>query len=631
MGFKGRTIAGERDLIGFQDKLYQVALEGKPIYNLLEVMKSEPTIDKAIHNIKSNHGSKTAGVDGATINDYLQMDRLELIELIKTQIDNYNPKMVRRTYIPKGINTGKFRPLGIPVIVDRIIQEIARLVIEPYCEAKFYPHSYGFRPYRSTEHAIARIVQNINAKTYVAIEGDIKGYFDNINHNKLLAMLWQMGIKDKQFLALIKKMLKSKILDDGKIIDSEMGTPQGGIISPLLANVYLNNFDWMVSDLWESHSAVRTYTFVRKGKVTEEKVYHALRNKKVAKHHKVNLVRYADDWIILTETKEYAQTLLTKLRKYMKHQLSLELSEEKTVITDCREEPLHFLGFLIKAEPKRLDGKIVGKVYPDWKRLLPKVNEIGKDINQLRRLKHAKDRVERIELINSKIIGIANYYKISIAKKTFSKIDNLLFRTTLGSFRKLFKNNHTKHIYRVCELSNRVVRHEGYNFKTYAETYQNTIVGITIAAITKIEYAKLFNPAWIPYTPTGRDIWHEATQKPRKLYLEDIWTNYEKLGLYANRNNHKHNFEYYMNRPYAIKRDKARCSVCKSFVYPESVEVHHRKPELPLDKVNKVFNLTTLCIRCHKLIHNDVQVMEDLNPSQHKKILKLRKELTMAG
>lgn len=634
MGFKGRTIAGERDLLGFQDKVYQVALEGKPIYNLIEFMKSEPVIDKAIHNIKSNRGSQTAGVDGTTINDYLKMDRLELINLIRSQIDNYNPKMVRRTYIPKGKNTGKFRPLGIPVIVDRIIQEIARMAIEPYCEAKFYPHSYGFRPYRSTEHAIARIIQNINSKVYVAIEGDIKGYFDNINHNKLLAMLWEMGIKDKQFLFLIKKMLKSKILDDGEIIDSDKGTPQGGIISPLLANVYLNNFDWMVSDLWESHTAVAEYTTTRKnaktGKSTTvtEKNYQFLRKKSVAKHHKVNLVRYADDWVILTENKEYAQTLLTKLRKYMKEKLSLELSEEKTLITDTREEPLHFLGFLIKAEPKRLDGKIVGKAYPDWKKLQPKVSDIGKDINQLRRLKHVRDRVEKIELINSKIIGISNYYSIGISKRTFAKIDNILFRTTLGSFRKLYKRDHTKQIYKMCELTNRVVRHEGYNMKTYAENYQDTIVGITRAAITKVEYAKIYNPQWLPYTPAGRDKWHEQTQKKRKLYLEDIWTNYEKLGLYANRNNHKHNFEYYMNRPYAIKRDKAKCSVCKEFVYPHNVEVHHRKPLLPTELVNKVSNLTTLCPRCHKYVHNNVQVME-LKPNQCNKIIKLRKELQM--
>ena len=628
MGFKGRTIAGERDLIGFQDKMYQVALDGKPIYNLTEFMKSEPVIDKAIHNIKSNSGSKTAGVDGTTIDDYLKMDRLELIELIKSQIDNYNPKMVRRTYIPKGNNTGKLRPLGIPVIVDRIIQEIARMAIEPYCEAKFYPHSYGFRPYRSTEHAIARVVQNINAKAYIAIEGDIKGYFDNINHNKLLAMLWEMGIKDKQYLALIKKMLKSKILDNGDILDSDMGTPQGGIISPLLANVYLNNFDWMVSDLWETHPAVATYATTRKGKTVEEKNYQFLRKKSVAKHHKVNLVRYADDWIILTESKEYAEKLLTKLRKYMHHQLSLELSMEKTVITDCREQPLHFLGFLIKAEPKRLDGKIVGKVYPNWKKLQPKISEIGQDINQLRRLRHAKDRVQKIELINSKIIGISNYYRIGISKQTFSKIDNILFRPMLGSFRKLYGRNHIKHIYKVSELTNRAVRHEGYNFKTYAENYQDTIVGITRCAITKIEYAKLFNPAWLPYTPAGRDFWHEANNKNRKLHLEDIWTNYEKLGLYANRNNHKHNFEYYMNRPYAIKRDRAKCSVCKSFVYPDSVHVHHRKPNLPVEKVNKVINLTTLCKICHNYVHNDVQVME-LNPSQCKKINRLKQELTM--
>jgi len=118
------------------------------------------------------------------------------------------------------------RPLGIPAVYDKIIQECARIVLEPIAEGKFYKHSYGFRPYRNPHHAIARIVDLINRGSgYVAIEGDIKGFFDNINHNKLLGLLWDIGVKDKRFLMLIKKMLKAGIMEEGKYLDSDLGSP----------------------------------------------------------------------------------------------------------------------------------------------------------------------------------------------------------------------------------------------------------------------------------------------------------------------------------------------------------------------------------------------------------------------
>lgn len=150
----------------------------KPFYNLTELMMETETIMTAIHNIKSNKGSFTAGIDRKEINYYLQMEPATLMRLIRKTIISYNPKPVRRVYIPKK-NSEKNRPLGIPTMLDRIIQEIARMVIEPIVEAKFFKHSYGFRPYRSTKHAVARIVDLINRGGYkFALEGDIEGFFE---------------------------------------------------------------------------------------------------------------------------------------------------------------------------------------------------------------------------------------------------------------------------------------------------------------------------------------------------------------------------------------------------------------------------------------------------------------------
>ena len=153
-------------------------------------MASEVTIVTAIHNIKSNKGSKTAGVDGAKMDRYLQMPKDELTQLIQSKFMDYKPKPARRVYIPK--SNGKQRPLGIPTALDRIIQECVRIILEPICEARFYPHSYGFRPYRAQKHAIRDIVNVINAsckspdQPVWAVEGDIKGCFDNIDHRLLL-------------------------------------------------------------------------------------------------------------------------------------------------------------------------------------------------------------------------------------------------------------------------------------------------------------------------------------------------------------------------------------------------------------------------------------------------------------
>ncbi len=151
----------ETGLKKFQDLLYEKSGQGISFTGLLEAMVNEATIVTAVHNIKSNKGSKTAGVDGVSMDRYLQMPRDELIALIQSTTTNYKPKPARRVYIPK--SNGKRRPLGIPTVLDRIVQECVRIILEPICEARFYPHSYGFRPYRAQKHAIRDIVNVINA------------------------------------------------------------------------------------------------------------------------------------------------------------------------------------------------------------------------------------------------------------------------------------------------------------------------------------------------------------------------------------------------------------------------------------------------------------------------------------
>ena len=301
----------EAELKQTLDFLYVKSKEGISFTGLIEAMVNEVTIVTAIHNIKSNKGSKTAGIDQMKMDKYLQMPKEELIALIRDNFSNYRPKPAKRVYIPK--KNGKKRPLGIPTVLDRIIQECVRIIIEPICEARFYPHSYGFRPYRAQKHAVRDIINVINASTYSkdqpvwAVEGDIKGCFDNIDHRILLQKIWRIGIHDKRVIKIIQQMLKAGYLESGARNDTKLGTMQGGILSPLLSNVYLNDFDWYVGRMYmEPH---------RKCK---HKCNDTRRLKWLGVTPKYNF-RFADDWVILTSTEQEAYRLKRVMTKYFRN------------------------------------------------------------------------------------------------------------------------------------------------------------------------------------------------------------------------------------------------------------------------------------------------------------------------
>lgn len=207
------------------DKLYELSCNNatKGI-DLFEIITRRENLLLAYRNIKTNTGSKTKGCDGITIDDYQIKDEDDFVNEINKELSDYKPQMVRRVYIEK--DDGKKRPLGIPTMRDRLVQQAIKQVLEPICEAKFYNHSYGFRPNRKTHHALARCQYLINmSKMHHVVDIDIKGFFDNVNHSKLLSQLYTMGIKDKRVLTIINKMLKAPIEGEGV---PTRGTPQGG-------------------------------------------------------------------------------------------------------------------------------------------------------------------------------------------------------------------------------------------------------------------------------------------------------------------------------------------------------------------------------------------------------------------
>ena len=237
------------------DKLYEDSKNNKKFKNLYDIITCESNIMLAFRNIKKNKGSGTVGTDNINIEKYKDMNKDELCNYVQEKFKDYKPKSVRRVEIPK--DNGKKRPLGIPCMDDRIIQQCILQVLEPICEAKFHNYSYGFRPNRATKDAIARCQYLINqVGLHYVVDLDIKSFFDNVNHGKLIKQMWSMGIIDKRIISIIGKILKSEIKDIGI---PKKGTPQGGIISPLLANICMNEFDWWLSNQWETFKTEYKY------------------------------------------------------------------------------------------------------------------------------------------------------------------------------------------------------------------------------------------------------------------------------------------------------------------------------------------------------------------------------------
>ena len=389
-----------------QDRLYMQSSKGTKFTHLMEIITSEKNILLAYRNIKKNSGSNTKGVDGRNISHLASLEPETLIKLVQNKLKNYFPNKVRRVEIPKP--DGKLRPLGIPTIMDRLIQQCILQVLEPICEAKFYKHSYGFRPLRSTKHAISRayhLAQQNNL--HYVVDVDIKGFFDNINHGKLLKQLWTLGIRDKSLIAIISKMLKAQIENIGI---PDKGTPQGGILSPLLANVVLNEFDWWISSQWEEMPTKRKYKpHIKNGKEYICNKIEALKNTKLKE---VYIVRYADDFKLFCRNHQDAVKLFEASKQWLKNRLHLEVSKEKSKIVNLRKNYSYFLGIKLKVHRKgkkgNKDTKWTIKSHIQEKALNKIKESVRKHIKHIQKPKVNLNLA--IDLYNSFVIGVHNYY-----------------------------------------------------------------------------------------------------------------------------------------------------------------------------------------------------------------------------
>ena len=344
-------------------------------YDLIKYISNPLNIRLAYRNIKKNDGSKTKGLSGKNISFIANLKLSTYIILIKSMITNYTPSIIKRVGIPK--SNGKTRFIGIKEVWDKILEQAIYQILEPITNTKFHNNSNGFISGRGCKRAISQL-QNIiiSKKLYYVIDIDIKSFFDNVNHGKLLKQLWTLGIRDKNLLSLISKMLKSEVFNLGV---QEKGTSQGGILSPLLANVVLNELDWWLDSKKE------------KG---------------------IYFVRYADDIRILCPSYSIARDMLDKTTNWMHKRLHLEVNEEKTKIVNIRKNSMLFLGSSIKVKIKNDKPKIVSHIEKD--RLKRCEDNVKKQIRRIKRYKSNKRKCENeVTKYNDIIKGIHEYYDIN--------------------------------------------------------------------------------------------------------------------------------------------------------------------------------------------------------------------------
>ena len=342
---------------------------------LLEEILTKENLNKAYKKVYQNKGA--SGVDGVTvyeIKEYIQNNSDEILNQLRSR--KYKPQPVKRVQIPK--ENGKKRNLGIPTVMDRIIQQAMVQVLSPIYEEQFSDNSFGFRPNRSAEQAVIKALELLNDGNDWIVDIDLEKFFDTVNQDRLITII-RRTIKDGDVVSLIMKYLKAGVMENGKVKATKVGTPQGGNLSPLLSNIMLNELD------------------------------------KELEARGLNFVRYVDDCIILVKSEKAANRVLSSITKYIEKKLGLKVNAEKSKVT--RPTQTKYLGFSFWATK---GGKWKPKPH------LKSYQKLKRKLKQLTNRSWSTSLDNRIKQINYLVRGWVNYFRIANMKNTIIEIDKHL-------------------------------------------------------------------------------------------------------------------------------------------------------------------------------------------------------------
>lgn len=587
------------------DDLYAKSRDGKIFRHLMEIIESEENIKLAYRTIKKNTGSNTAGVDKQTIVSLSKLSEEEYVRMIRKHFSNYHPRPVRRVEIPKP--NGKMRPLGIPTIADRIVQQCVLQVMEPICEAKFSENSNGFRPNRSAETAMAQCMRLVQVQhLYHVVDLDIKGFFDNINHTKLIRQIWALGIQDKKLLCIIKEMLKAPIImPDGKRINPTKGTPQGGILSPLLANIVLNELDWWIASQWEEMPTKTEFKTRNNTQGTKIKshVYRALRTSRLKEMH---AVRYADDFKIFCASHEDAVRAYKATELWLKDRLGLEISPDKSKVVNLKRQYSEFLGFKLKVRKK---GKkyVVRSHMSDkaYKKAHEKLSE------EVRKLAHSSEDAQFVQLqkYNSVVANIHEYY--CIATETSEDFGKLAF-----SINKQLRNRLKSDLSKTGTLKDGFIKQKYGESKQLRFLHKRPVVPVGYARPKNAQHKR---KAVNKYTAEGRQLIHKNLQIDTGTML---WIMRNPV--------RGRTIEYADNRISLYAAQYGKCAVTGEVMLRHDIHCHHKVP-VSKGGTDEYANLVLISKDVHALIHatqeptiEKLLKFLNLEPKQLSKLNKLR-------